>query len=134
MPTAHPPPPLRPRSYKRIHRSHPSPTIHNGPRHLDTKPLPLLPYMTNPPPPKLKAVSRCQSHFTAGVNVSPEEYRETVEGYLWLVGRCWQGYLGEPNPYRRGRGWEGEGRRLKGLWEVLWMDGGGGDEEEDGMF
>lgn len=62
--------------------------------------------------------------------MTPEAYKETVEGYLWLVGRCWQGYMGEPNPYRRARGWDGEGRRLRGLWEVLWMDDGGGVKQD----
>lgn len=55
-------------------------------------------------------------------NISPEAYRETIEGYLWIVGTQWQGYLGDPNPYRKAREWEAEGRRLKGLWDIIWEE------------
>lgn len=109
-------------------RSSRSTTIRLASSPLDTKPLPLLPYMTNPPLPKPKRTVKPEER------ISPEAYRDILEGYLWEVGRCWQGYLGDPNPYCCAREWAEEGRALGSLWEVIWAEGQGEGEVEGGMF
>lgn len=113
-----------------LHRRHPhsSPTIRIYPKIFDSKPLPLLPYMVTSSTPQRSTSdpknlrTRAKPEVSLRRNAKSEELREVVEDYLWIVGSRWQGYLGDPNPYRNAKEWEREMRKLAPLYQLGWEE------------
>lgn len=122
MASAHPPHPLHKR------KPHSSPTIRKHPKRFDSKPLPLLPYMVTPSTPQRSTSDPKRSRSQPKPELSPkrhfnsEELQDVIEGYLWIVGSQWQGYLDDPNPYRNAREWEREMRKLAPLYRLGWEE------------